>query len=138
MMESGAEKKGFTVRDRRGAAQPAEAAKEEGSKAEGAPVKEPGKTEGERRERVQEPTLPEINFSSFLLSLSTSALMHLGEVPDPATERVDKNLPLAQQSIDLLGMLREKTRGNLTPDEENLLDHLLADLRWRYVKAAKE
>jgi hypothetical protein len=138
MMESGEEKKGFTVRDRRGAAQPEEAAKEKGRRAEGDSAKEPGKTEGERRERVQEPPLPEVNFSAFLLSLSTSALMHLGEVPDPATEKVGKDLPLAQQSIDLLGMLKEKTRGNLNPDEEKLLDHLLADLRWRYVKAAKE
>jgi hypothetical protein len=137
MMEGGEEKKGFTVRDRRGGAQTEETGKEEG-RTEKAAAKEAGKPEGERRGKEEEPVLPEINFSSFLLSLSTSALMHLGEVPDPATDKVDKNLPLARQSIDLLGMLKEKTRGNLTPEEEKLLDYLLADLRWRYVTSARE
>ena len=137
-MESGEEKKGFTIRDRRGTAQPAEAGKEEPKKAAGVHPGEPRPTEGEGRGRVPEAPLPEINFSSFLLSLSTSALMHLGEVPDPISNKIDKNLPLAKQNIDLLGMLREKTRGNLTPDEEKLMDHLLADLRWRYIREAKE
>jgi len=136
-MESGEEKKGFTIRDRRGSAQPAEAGKEEPKKAEGAPAGEPGEKGGESRGREEELPLPEINFSSFLLSLSTSALMHLGEVPDPVAHKIDKNLPLAKQSIDMLGMLKEKTRGNLTSDEEKLLDHLLADLRWRYIREAK-
>jgi hypothetical protein len=53
---------------------------------------------------------------------------------DPATGETQKNLPLAKQTIDLLGLLREKTRNNLTPDEENLYDHLLYDLRMRYIK----
>jgi len=53
------------------------------------------------------------------------------------TQKHDKLLPLAKQTIDMLGMLRDKTKGNLTPDEEQLLDHLLADLRWRYVREAK-
>lgn len=135
-MESEEEKKGFTVRDRRSSVQPTEVEREEPPKAGRAAAGEPGKTE-ESRGGGQESPLPEINFSSFLLSLSTSALMHLGEVTDPVTRKIDKNLPLAKQSIDLLGMLREKTRGNLTPDEEKLIDHLLADLRWRYIREAK-
>jgi hypothetical protein len=138
-MESGEEKKGFTIRDRRASTQPAETDKEEPKKTEapsaGAAGKE--KSEGQERKQDEKIQLPEINFSSFILSLSTSALMHLGEVPDPVTEKVDKNLPLAKQSIDMLGMLRDKTRGNLTPDEEKLMDHLLTDLRWRYVREAK-
>jgi hypothetical protein len=138
-MESGEEKKGFTIRDRRTATQPTEPGKEEQKKTEGPSAGGPGKVENEGRERrpEEELHLPEINFSSFILSLSTSALMHLGEVPDPVTQKVDKSLPLAKQSIDLLGMLREKTRGNLTPDEEKLIDHLLTDLRWRYIREAK-
>jgi hypothetical protein len=134
-MESGEEKKGFTIRDRRSAGQPPESAKGEPTKAEGAPFLEKEKGEGEGREPVTE--LPEISFSSFILSLGTSALVHLGEVPDPLTQKPDKLLPLAKQTIDMLGMLRDKTQGNLTPDEEKLLDHLLADLRWRYIREAK-
>jgi hypothetical protein len=138
-MESGEEKKGFTIRDRRTATQPTETGKEEQKKTEGPSAGGPGKVENEGREGrpEEELHLPEINLSSFILSLSTSALMHLGEVPDPVTQKVDKSLPLAKQSIDLLGMLREKTRGNLTPDEEKLIDHLLTDLRWRYIREAK-
>ncbi|MBP1715820.1 MAG: hypothetical protein H6Q42_4023, partial [Deltaproteobacteria bacterium] len=80
---------------------------------------------------------PEIDFSSFVFSLSTSALLHLGEVPDPVTRKIEKDLALAKQTIDILGLLQEKTRGNLTADEEKLLENLLADLRWRYVREAK-
>ena len=138
-MESGEEKKGFTIRDRRASTQPAETDKEEQKKTEAPSAGAVGKEKSEARERRKDEKiqLPEINFSSFLLSLSTSALMNLGEVPDPVTQKVDKNLPLAKQSIDMLGMLKEKTRGNLTPDEEKLMDHLLTDLRWRYIREAK-
>jgi len=78
--------------------------------------------------------LPEITFSSFLISLSSSALINLGELPDPVTGETKKDLPLAKQTIDLLGLLREKTRNNLREDEEKLFDHLLYDLRMRYIK----
>ena len=136
-MENEEEKKGFTIRDRRTSAQPSGTEREEQKKAEG-PT--PGEfRKGERGERAEESEihLPEVTFSSFLLSLSTSALMHLGEVPDPVTKKVDKSLALAKQSIDMLGMLKEKTKGNLSADEEKLMDHLLADLRWRYVRERK-
>ncbi|OGP88624.1 MAG: hypothetical protein A2157_04625 [Deltaproteobacteria bacterium RBG_16_47_11] len=79
--------------------------------------------------------LPEINFMNFLLSISTSALIQLGEIPDPGTKQPVKQLPLAKQTIDLIGMLKEKTQGNLTPEEEKLIEHILYDLRMRYVKA---
>ncbi len=52
-------------------------------------------------------------------------------------QKLEKNLPMAKQNIDMLGMLKEKTRGNLTSDEEKLLDHLLADLRWRFVRTSQ-
>jgi hypothetical protein len=70
--------------------------------------------------------------------LSTSALFHLGEIPDPVTQKREKDLPLAKQTIDILGILKEKTRGNLTPDEERLMENILTDLRWRYIREAKE
>jgi hypothetical protein len=81
------------------------------------------------------PPIPELSFSAFVYSLSTSALVHLGEIPEPVTEKMEKNLPLAKQTIDILGILQEKTKGNLTSEEENLLNSFLYDLRMRYVKA---
>jgi hypothetical protein len=96
-------------------------------------------TKEEKAERKNAPPpLPEIDFSSFIFSLSTSALLHLGEVPDPTTQKREKNLPLAKQTIDILGMLKEKTKGNLTPDEEKLIENILTDLRWRYVREVKD
>ena len=81
--------------------------------------------------------LPHVDFSTFVLSLSHSALMHLGEAPSPETGAVEKNLPLARQTIDLVGMLEEKTKGNLTGDEERLVGQILFDLRMRYVEQSK-
>ena len=81
--------------------------------------------------------LPTIDFATFILSLSHSALMHLGEAPHPDTNQVEANLPLAKQNIDLLGLLEEKTKGNLTGDEERLLAQVLFDLRMRYVERTK-
>ena len=80
--------------------------------------------------------LPEIDFSTFVLSLGSSALAHLGEVPDDDGES-QLNLPMAKQTIDLLGLLQAKTRGNLDDGEEKLLASLLYDLRIKYVDATK-
>jgi hypothetical protein len=82
----------------------------------------------------QEVPLPEITFSSLIFSLSSSAFVGLGAIPDPNTGKTEKNRDLAKQTIDLLGILREKTRNNLTQEEENLFDHLLYDLRMSYVR----
>ena len=79
--------------------------------------------------------LPTIDFATFILSLSHSALMHLGEAPHPDTNKVEANLSLAKQNIDLLGLLEDKTKGNLSGDEERLLAQVLFDLRMRYVEA---
>lgn len=87
---------------------------------------------------ANETELPKIDFATFVLSLSHSALMHLGEAPDPDTNQVATNLPLAKQNIDILGLLEEKTKGNLTGDEERLLAQVLFDLRMRYVERSKE
>jgi hypothetical protein len=82
--------------------------------------------------------LPKIDFATFVLSLSHSALMHLGEAPHPETNAVAMDLALAKQNIDLLGLLEEKTKGNLTGDEERLLAQVLFDLRMRFVERSKE
>ncbi len=81
-----------------------------------------------------EAPLPPVTFSTFILSLNTAALIHLGELPNPETNEKSVNLALARHTIDTLDMLREKTRGNLTPDEERLLESILYELRIRYVK----
>jgi hypothetical protein len=84
-----------------------------------------------------EETLPPVEFTTFILSLSHSALMHLGEAPDPETGGLHRNLLLARQTIDLIALLEEKTKGNLTGDEERLLGQILFDLRMRYVEQSK-
>jgi hypothetical protein len=122
---------GFVVKDRRFSAKKDEADSEA---REEIPREEP-QTKEEMAD--QDIPLPEINFTNFLLSLSTSILIQLGEVQDPMTNQNEKNLPVAKQTIDLLGMLREKTKGNLTPDEEKLFENLLYDLRMRYVRATR-
>jgi hypothetical protein len=82
--------------------------------------------------------LPGIDFATFVMSLSHSVVLHLGEVPHPETNKVETNLPLARQTIDLLGVLEEKTKGNLTGDEERLLTQVLFDLRMRFVEVQKK
>ena len=81
---------------------------------------------------------PVIDFYTFALSLGSSVLIHLGDAPHPDTGKpAEKNLALAQQSIEILAMLEQKTRGNLSDEEAKLLDQLLLDLKLRYVEASK-
>lgn len=82
-----------------------------------------------------EKTLPKIDFSGFILSLYSSGLVQLGSVEDPSTGKKSKNLDLAKHTIDMIAMLEEKTRGNLTKDEENMLGVLLSEIRIAYVEA---
>ena len=119
--------KSFVVRDKRFTAKKEEEKISPGNE----------KMEEPLREEVsgEEVPLSEINFTSFIFSLSTSALIQLGEIEDPFTQKQSKNLPIAKQTIDLIGMLREKTKGNLTSEEGSFLDNALFDLRMRYVKA---
>lgn len=86
---------------------------------------------------MSEHELPQIDFATFVLSLSHSALVNLGEAPDPDTQLTTVSLPIAKQNIDLLGLLEEKTKGNLSGDEERLLAQVLFDLRMRYVEKSK-
>jgi hypothetical protein len=77
-----------------------------------------------------------INFAGFVLSLATTAAVHFGDIPDPNTgERVQPNLQAAGQMIEIIGMLQEKTKGNLLEPEAQLVDDLLYELRMRYVQA---
>lgn len=85
-------------------------------------------------DRAYDTQMPKIDFSTFIFSLNSSVLVQLGLLEDPGTGQKDKNLPLAKQTIDIIAMLEEKTKGNLSPDEENLLKSMLYDLRILYVK----
>jgi hypothetical protein len=139
---------GFTVNDRRSfagseqasfdkAAQskavetPAQAAIQGGSAIDdGAAIDEDGRmTDGS--------VLPAVDFHTFVLSLGSSALLHLGELEHPDGGETEKDLPLAKHTIDILSMLEAKTKGNLTSAEEKLIESLLYDLRLRFVNASK-
>ena len=85
-------------------------------------------------EPKQESDYPAVNFTNFVLSLSTSALFHFGDFPDPEGGKTEKNLPAAKQTIDILDMLNEKTKGNLDENEKNLIQGALYELKMRYVK----
>ena len=80
---------------------------------------------------------PHIDFSTFVLSLSHSGFVHLGDAPDPGGAHAPLNLELARQTIDLLALLEEKTRGNLTGEEERMLSAALYDLRQRFVEVKR-
>ena len=121
-MGSDAETKGpgFTIVDKRGRDE------------------EPEEKEQATPQRPSERSLPGVDFSTFVISLGTSALYHMGMVPDPESGKpVEPNLPVARQSIDTVEMLQEKTQGNLSDDEAALIKNLLTELRMRYLEAAK-
>jgi hypothetical protein len=126
--QGGAEQKpgGFTVTDRRIFADDKGTARVEEPAAEARPAK-----------TASPPGVPTVDFHTFVLSLGSSALMHLGELERPGAGAAEKDLPMAKHTIDILAMLQEKTRGNLTPDEAKLLESLLYDLRLRFVEARK-
>jgi hypothetical protein len=89
----------------------------------------------DRSEAAPGAAMPQIDFSTFVISLSTSALYHLGLVEDPQSgQRGEVDLALASQTIDTLAVLEEKTRGNLDDEEKQLLESLLYELRMRFVE----
>lgn len=107
--------RGFTIVDRRGSQSESAAPPKERSAA-----------------------LPQVDFAAIVLSFASSALFHLGLVPDPETGQPgQRSLPLAQHSIDLLELLQLKTRGNLSDEEVQLLTNLLTELRVRYVESSR-
>ena len=140
-MEEEKKDKGFVIKDRRlfdesGAARVEEKMKpeEEKKRAENPgerPETSPAETDTPETEASP---LPEINFASFIFSLSTTAMYHFGDFPDPATKESQRNLPAAKQTIDILSILKTKTEGNLDEQEKQLLDGILYELRMRFIK----
>jgi len=90
---------------------------------------------GSSSEQNRTETFPRLDFSAFILTLATTAQVGLGSVPNPQTRQSDVNLPAAKQIIDILGLLKDKTTGNLSQDEQALLDSALFNLRMQYVRA---
>jgi hypothetical protein len=130
------DRRGFQVKDRRrfdetGAARsdaPEEAAAPPPPREDAAPD-----ASTQAPPRSEEP----VTFSTFVLGLSTQALLHLGEIPNPVTRALERDVFAAKQVIDILGILGEKTRNNLEPAEQSLLESVLYDLRMRYVELVR-
>jgi hypothetical protein len=140
---------GFTVTDRRSFAgsevasggekpgKPAEAAPERSEAAQPDDGARAGANLADDRRSSEASALPAVDFHTFVLSLGSSALLHLGELEHPDGGAAELDLPLAKHTIDILSMLEAKTKGNLTSAEEKLIESLLYDLRLRYVNASK-
>lgn len=120
----------FTVTDRR-AFDPSGAPKSEPPAAPEKPL--------EAAQTAPEPprSLPPADFATLVLSLGSSAVMYLGQSDEPDGKKPARNFPMAKHAIDLLTVLEAKTKGNLSAEEEQILESLLFDLRLRYVEALK-
>src|SRR5262245_4061441 len=134
------EGKGFTVQDRRRFSPETGEARDEAPEENRAATASAPQSEPKADSAADEAkgSLPEINFSTFVIGLSTQALMNLGEFANPLTGKVEADVPVAKQMIDILGMLKEKTAGNLNASESRLMEDILFDLRMKYVEAVKK
>jgi hypothetical protein len=132
---------GFVVRDRRAFSRDEnqEVAGESSGQEPKAQKQEPQDSQKQRpKEEPREIPLPQPTFSGFLASFFLpQVLTFLGEIPNPETQQRERNLPMAKYLIDTLGIIQEKTKGNLTSEEKKHLEGLLTDLRLLYVKAVK-
>lgn len=131
-MEEDSDSRGFKVQDRRrfNSTGDAKDAGEEAPRAETPPA-------GSAEPRPEPPPGPEMTFSTFVIGLSTQALVLLGEITDPASPTDASDLIGAKQMIDILGMLHAKTRGNLDEAEAGLIESVLYDLRMKYVQRSR-
>jgi len=131
------DKRRFVVNDSGSVKKEEDLKTEEKQKASEAPPTETKPPKGEDQTRAsskeEQVPLPEIDFSTFILSLSSNAIFHLGLMENPHTKKIERNLPMAKQTIDIITMLKDKTKGNLSNEEENLIENLLTDLRLKYV-----
>ena len=134
MADDKEERRGFQVRDRRRFSDSGEARPDVAEETAEPP---PRPAAAESAPPGAAPADEPVTFSTFVLGLSTQALLHLGEIPNPMTRALERDLGAAKHVIDILGILQEKTRSNLEPGEESLLDSVLYDLRMRYVELVR-
>jgi hypothetical protein len=159
MAEDREEDRGFTVSDRRrfspetgevrgdAGEEGSKVDREQGQAGERHPGRESASSAQAKEEATEEKDRedstrgggppPEITLAMFVMSLSTQVLMLMGEIPDPGGRKLDRDMAGAKQVIDILGMLKEKTKGNLDKNEDSLLENVLYDLRMRYVELLK-
>lgn len=130
---------GFTVKDRRIFSEDGSPRQEEPRPGAAAQTQTEPQAEPEPQAREQQAprfdTLPPVDFSGLIISLSHAAMMHLGHIPDPASGQPRQELALARHTIDTIAMLKEKTQGNLTEDERRLIEGALTELRLAFVQA---
>jgi hypothetical protein len=145
MVDESEQPKSFQVKDRRRFTETGEARDEAGREESAEPAAAPPPAEdAERREIGRPPSetpdheAAEITLSTFLVSLSTQALMCLGEIPNPVTGTPEADLGAVRELIDIIAMLQEKTRGNLDAAEARLFEKILFDLRMRFVEKARK
>jgi hypothetical protein len=137
--EAQQDKRGFKVEDRRRFSETGEARGEQPAETPERPTTEEEKpaVASTAAPQARDTSALPLAFSTFVLSLSTQALIHLGEIPNPADSRLATDLLAAKQMIDILGILKEKTNGNLDSSESGLLDSVLYDLRLKYVERVR-
>jgi hypothetical protein len=125
------ESEGFVIKDKRSSHQSDDEIRETDQERAKEQAKEQARNKEAEAQTSQGPM--DINYSTFVLSLTSSAFYYLGDLPDPTTGQVQENLPAVKQTIDILAMLKNKTRGNLDAEEEKLMDQLIYELQMKYV-----
>ena len=126
------EGEGFVIKDKRSS----QISEDEATFLDDRETKDQEEQKTSSKEQEAEPF--QVDFSTFIMSLTSSAFYHLGDMPDPTTGKKEVNLPAVQQTIDILIMLREKTNGNLKKDENKLLEQLIYELQVKYVAKTKK
>ena len=126
------EGEGFVIKDKRSS----QISEDEATFLDDRETKDQEEQKTSSKEQEAEPF--QVDFSTFIMSLTSSAFYHLGDMPDPTTGKKEVNLPAVQQTIDMLIMLREKTKGNLKEDENKLLEQLIYELQVKYVAKTKK
>ena len=124
------EGEGFVFKDSRSSQLSEDEALDQDSQAEA------NKTDPTKEQAASKPF--KIDFSTFIMSLTSSAFYHLGDIADPETGKTETNLPAVQQTIDMLIMLKEKTQGNLNEEEGKLLEQLIYELQMKFVAKTKK
>lgn len=125
---------GFTIKDHRASQKSDDEAKISDEKKDAAEAKAKTEEAGKK----EEPPAFEMNFSTFVMSLTSSAFYYLGDIPDPETGKTVENLPAVKQTIDILLILQEKTKNNLDPEESKLIEQLIYELQMKFVAKQKK
>lgn len=142
MEEKDKQKQGFKVNDRRmfdSSGNPKDESPTDSKGGMSSSTRSSGATDGTLVGSPSESTdIPEINLSSFVVSLATQAMMQLGEIPPPPGVPLEVDVVSAKQTIEILSLLRVKTKGNLDDFEEKLFEEVLHNVRMSYVRATKK